>query len=213
MFDRLKKVFAAAPSPAVDGWGQDRGLVFERLPRGDRLAWTGLVDGRAFRMESSPPSRDYIPQYELRLRVALGIPEDVSVMVLNRPLKQQLEARAYDSFTDTVKTTADLKQTEELRWLSMFGEVGWSSLAPDFWMRYAVLSDSREQAQKWLDAPLVAALMKLPLGPDGGQWPMLMSLTRGSLYLRTGHSRSEVSFLDYFHDLARTAAKSAQSLA
>jgi hypothetical protein len=210
MFERLKKVFTSDPAAAMAQWANQHGLTFEKLAKGDRWIWTGQLDGHDFRMESTPASRAYFQGHELRLRVSLGLSEGLSMMVLSRSLKLMLEKMAYESYTDSVQTTASLKLTEEMRWLSMFGEVGWSAMTADFWGRYAVVTDRRDQAQQWLEPSLVSALMEAPLGPNAEQLPMVMMMTRGNLYLRTEHRRQDVGVLKTGWSLAKAAAQSAQ---
>jgi hypothetical protein len=38
---------------------------------------------------------------------------------MNRPLKEALEKRACEKYTDTLQTTADPSLPEEMRWLAM----------------------------------------------------------------------------------------------
>lgn len=209
MFARLKKLFQPDHSAALGAWAERESLRFEQVPTGDRLVWTGQWAGHPLRMESAPPQRDYLRGHELRLRLDLGLSDHWSLMVMNRALKQHLEQAAYSGYTDPVQTTARLKLTEEMRWLSMFGEVGWTRMSPDFWTRFGVLAECREDAQAWLDEALVDALMGLPAADDGQQIPLIMMLTRGRLYLRTQHDRSDSLKLDLFLALAQTAAQSA----
>ena len=68
------------------------------------------------------------------------------VLVMNRPLKEALEKKAYQMFTDQLQTSVDPSLPEEMRWLAMFDEVGWDGLPSEFWTRYAVLTDRREHA-------------------------------------------------------------------
>lgn len=212
MFERLKKLFQQDHSAALAVWARREAFVFEQVPSGDRLVWTGQLAGHPFRMESAPPQRDYLRGHELRLRLDLALSDDWSIMVMNRELNQHLEQAAYSGYTDPVQTTARLKLTEEMRWLAMYREVGWSRMSPDFWARFVVLTEHREDAQAWLSDALVQALMSLPAAPDGQQIPLVMMLTRGRLYLRSQHQREDTLKLDLFLALARRAAQSAQAL-
>ena len=86
----------------------------------------------------------------------------MAVLIPNRPLKEALEKRAHEMYTDTLQTTEDPGLPEEMRWLAIYDEAGWGSLPPEFWVRYAVLAEKREQALAWLDPHLAGLLMNWP---------------------------------------------------
>ena len=89
---------------------------------------------------------------------------------------------------ETLRTTADPSLPEEMRWLAMYDEVGWSSVVPEFWERYTVLADQREHALAWLDGNLAELLLHWPEpGPDA-QTPFILMLLRGKAYLRMQYS-------------------------
>lgn len=212
MLERLSKFLKPDHSAALGAWAKREGLAFEALRSEDRLIWTGHLGGVAMRMESMPPRRDYLSGHELRLRMNLDLPDRLSLMVMSRWLKTRLEQQAYEGYTDKVRTTGNLKLHEESRWLALFGELGWTTMAPDLWARYAVLGDRREEAQAWLEGPLTAGLLAWE-GPEAGAIPLVMMLTRGSLYLRTQHDRFKVQELTRTLELARLASNRAQVFA
>lgn len=113
MLERLSKFLKPDHSAALGAWAKREGLAFETLRSEDRLVWTGHLSGMALRMESMPPRRDYLRGYELRLRMNLGLPDSVSLMVMSRWLKARLEQQAYEGYTDKVRTTGKLKLHEE----------------------------------------------------------------------------------------------------
>ncbi|MDW5441637.1 hypothetical protein [Polaromonas sp. SM01] len=116
---------------------------------------------------------------------------------MNRPLKESLEKRADAVYTDRVQTTADPRLPEEMRWLAMYPEVGWGSLAPEFWERYAVLADQRDHATAWLDRNLAELLLQWPVpGPDA-QTPFFLMLLRGKAYLRMQYSPADMATLQH----------------
>jgi len=212
MLERLSKFLKPDHSAALGAWAKREGLAFETLRSEDRLVWTGHLSGMALRMESMPPRRDYLRGYELRLRMNLGLPDSLSLMVMSRWLKTRLEQQAYEGYTDKVRTTGKLKLHEESRWLALFGELGWTTMAPELWARYAVLGDRREEAQSWLEGPLSAGLLAWE-GADERSVPLVMMLTRGCLYLRTEHERPQVQHLSRTLELAQLAANRAQVFA
>ena len=96
---------------------------------------------------------------ELRARAQLGIDEGRAVLVMNRPLRESLEKKAFKIYTDPLQTSADPNLPEELRWLAMFDELAWDSLSEEFWERYSVLSDSSEAALAWIDPQLAQVML------------------------------------------------------
>lgn len=219
MLVRLSKLFKPDHSAALAAWGRQEGLSFESMRGEDRLVWRARQPGWVLRMESVPPRRPYLRGHELRLRVELGLPEPLALMVMSRWLKLRLEQQAYHGYTETVRTTGKLHLHEESRWLALFGELGWTTMAPDFWARYAVLGERREEAQAWLEGPLSAGLLdweEAAVGRgagDSGRAPLVMMLTRGNLYLRTQHERADAAQLSRVLELARLAAHRAQIFA
>jgi hypothetical protein len=133
----------------------------------------------------------------LRARADLGINPDVAVMIMNRALKEALEKRAYAMYTDTLQTSADPHLPEEMRWLAMYNEVGWSSVLPEFWERYAVLADRREDALAWIDNNLVELLLHWPEPGLDAQTPVILMLLRGKAYLRMHYSPASISTLQH----------------
>ncbi|MGV3571262.1 MAG: hypothetical protein ACO1PB_11745 [Ramlibacter sp.] len=222
MFDRLKKVFQkgapARPEPApsqlgahgpVSEWAASRGMSFSGSSVGHAMTMQGKVGGRSWRMEIGKPTRDYIAGEELRARAELGVSDDVGAMVINRPLKDSLERRAYSMITDTLQTTADPRLPEEMRWLAMYDEIGWEGVPDDFWRRYAVLADSREHAMAWVDAATIALLMSWPEPAPTPQVPFMVVLLRGKCYLRMQYLPPETTTIEHSTAIFTAACESA----
>ncbi|HYW57830.1 MAG TPA: hypothetical protein VE934_12765 [Polaromonas sp.] len=205
MFDRLKKVFAAGAatpdrtgaSDPVSEWAGTQGFNYANEGMGNGFLLTGKVGGKTWKLERGLASRDYIRGEELRARADLGINEDAAVLIMNRPLKEALEKRAYAIYTDTLQTTADPSLPEEMRWLAMYEEVGWNSLQPEFWERYSVLADQRDNALAWIDNNLAEQLLSWPTpGPDA-ETPFILMLLRGKAYLRMQYSPPDIAVLQH----------------
>ncbi|MDP3829130.1 MAG: hypothetical protein Q8Q74_21470, partial [Polaromonas sp.] len=217
MFERLKKVFVrsetqpleAARPDAVSEWASTHGFGYSSQGKGAGCVLTGKVHGKSWKLESGAASRDYIVGEELRARAVLDINEDAAVLIMNRPLKESLEKRAYAIYTDTLQTTADPSLPEEMRWLAMYDEVGWSSVVPEFWERYTVLADRREHALAWLDSNLAELLLHWPEpGPDV-QTPFILMLLRGKAYLRMQYSPPSIATLQHAAIVYTSACESA----
>lgn len=221
MFDRLRKAFHfdardrvdTVPSQHSHGpvseWAASRGMSFSSAAIGSTVTMQGKVGGRSWKMELGRPSRDYIAGEELRARAELAVDDDVGALIINRPLKDALERRAYSMITDTLQTTADPRLPEEMRWLAMYDELGWEGPPEAFWARYAVLADTRETALAWVDDALVKQLTSWPEPAPLPQVPFMVVLLRGKCYLRMQYLPAETSTLDHATDVFISACESA----
>ncbi|MDB5956224.1 MAG: hypothetical protein JWP60_2832 [Ramlibacter sp.] len=221
MFDRIKKAFQRDTKERGDGapsthahdhvseWAASRGMTFSSATLGSTVSMQGRVGGRPWKMELGRPSRDYINGEELRARAELGVFEDVGAMIINRPLKESLERRAYSMITDTLQTTADPRLPEEMRWLAMYDEIGWEGPPEAFWARYAVLSDKRENALAWVDDHLIGLLMSWPEPAPAAQVPFMIVLLRGKCYLRMQHQPNQMATLDHVTEIFTSACDGA----
>lgn len=224
MFDRIKKVFArdakgraepAASQPAagshgpVSEWAASRGMSYSSGALSSAVSMQGKVGGRPWKMELGRATRDYINGEELRARAELGVSDDIVGMIINRPLKDTLERRAYSMITDTLQTTASPNLPEEMRWLAMYDEIGWEGVQEGFWKRYAVLSDRRETALAWVDNGLVDLLMQWPDPAPGPQVPFILVLLRGKCYLRMQYLPAETTTLEHAATIFTSACESA----
>ena len=205
MFERLKKAFGQAdaePGPpvvatGVSEWAVTKGFAFTGDGAGRAFALTGKIGDKPWKLERCKSSRDYIRGEELRARAELQLNDDVSVLIMNRPLKEALEKRAYEMFTDTLQTTADPSLPEEMRWLAMYPEAGWDSLAPEFWKRYSVLAEKREDALTWIDSHLADLLMHWPEPSPDEQVPLMLMILRGKAYLRMQYTPADMPTLEH----------------
>lgn len=196
----------------VSGWANSQGLDFDRLADGTGFGLIGTVDGRPWRMEQSPASRDFIVGAELRARAELGLPQHLAIMLINRPLKEALEKRVYEQVTDGVQTTLDLALPEEARWLALYDQVGWNTAPMAFWDQYAVVADSRAHAQQWLDGPLMDLLQAWPTSAVQQATPFILQVQRGRVYLRMEYPQTDIPTLRHAVAVFTQACVSAQLL-
>ena len=223
MFDRLKKTlslpsFLGSAEPTQSGqllpdspifkWASSRGYSYIG-GQGESFTMIGKIAEKAWKLECGPTSRDYISGNELRARAELEINEDIAVMVMNRSLKQVLEKRAYQMYTDTLQTVVEPNMPEEMRWLSTYPEVGWSGAPPQLWERYAIQAEERSHAIAWLTPALVDLLLSLPLTSSNGQLPFILMLLRGKAYLRTQYTSANLETLDHTALIFTAACESA----
>lgn len=222
MFDRLKKVFHTPEKPAagpaaresdptdpISEWANTRGLSYTGFGEGKGFAMTGQIAGKPWKLERGKSSRDYIRGEELRARAELKVNDEASVLIMNRPLKEALEKKAYQMYTDTLQTTADPSLPEEMRWLAMYPEVGWDSIGKPFWARYSVLADQREHALAMVDPALAKLLMSWPEPAPDDQVPFMLMLLRGKAYLRMQYTPADMPTLEHAALLFTSACESA----
>lgn len=222
MFDRLKKVLGTPGKPEtqpsvqplgpldpVAEWAGGLGFTHEGFGEGKGFALSGKVSGKPFKLERGRSSRDYIRGEELRARGELKVNDDVSVLIMNRPLKDALEKKAYEMYTDTLQTTADPSLPEEMRWLAMYPEAGWDGVPEGFWDRYSVLADQKEQAQQFVNAQVAELLMSWPKPAPDDQVPFILMILRGKSYLRMQYTPADLPTLQHAMLVFTTASQAA----
>jgi hypothetical protein len=221
MFERIKRAFvkeakSEAPPSAlhagpVSEWAATQGFGFSIDDSGQNIALEGKVGNRPWRLQLGRPSRNYIFGEEVRARAELGVDESVAVLVMNRPLKEALEKRAYELYTNELQTSVDTTLPEEMRWLAMYDEVGWDSLPSEFWARFSVLTDNREAALAMLDAHLADIMLTWPSPGPSAEVPFLVLLLNGKAYLRMEYSPADLLTLQHAARIFTTMCESALS--
>ena len=223
MFDRIKKALAtsvkssSAPGGAssqqqhgpMSEWAATQGFGFSVEGRAQEVSLEGKVSGKPWRMQLGRPTRNYILGEELRARAELGVRDDVAVLVMNKPLKEALEKKAYSIYTDPLQTSMDAELPEEMRWLAMFKEARWEGPSKDFWSRYSVLTDRRENAMAWIEPQLAMMMMDWPTPGPSAEVPFLILLLRGKSYLRMEYSPAGMPTLRHASLIFQTSCKSA----
>ena len=69
----------------------------------------------------------YIAGHELRLRIALGLPPDLQMLVMTRSLKETLENEAYEHAVQSTRTQVGTTGAEEMRWLALFPKISFGA--------------------------------------------------------------------------------------
>ncbi len=180
----------------VSNWASLQGWNYSKRSDGrGGYQLEGKVGQKIWRMEQGKPSRDFIKGCELRGRAELDIRDDVAVLIMNRHLKNDLEKRAYAQYTDSIQTIADPNMPEEMRWLSIYEEVGWEGLGDPFLNNYAILANDRDTAMLWLDQEIVDALLSWPEFDPAS--PKILMLLRGKAYLRMQYSQDDMPTLEH----------------
>ena len=221
MFDRIKKAFTKesrtdaqppvqdeGPYAPIADWANAEGFHFSLMSHG--FALEGPLAGKPCRVEVGKPSRKYVIGEELRGRAELGVDPDVMLLLMNRPLKDQLVRQAYAQFTDSLQTSVDGNLPEEVRLLAMFEELGWDSIPRAFWSRYSVVADDRARASAWLDAGIAQQLLDWPAPAPAAELPFMLMLLRGKAYLRMQHGPVHLPTLSHAMQVFGAVSESAQ---
>ena len=219
MFAVFKKVSEASPwrrarSAPLAKWADDHALSFNPLV-GGAYALTGRWHDRSVRIQCQETSRPFIQGMELMARADLGLKQEGSVVVMNRKLKDVLEAQSralYSQYTDDLQTMAGVVP-DEVRWLSMYRDAGWTGPDRLFWARYAVLTDSPDTARRWIDSETEQRLMDWP-DPVSDETPVMLMLQRGKTYMRmqidrTGDTRTALHAFGLFDRASQRALEMA----
>ena len=216
MLDALKRWMGGdPPGPdwrAVSDWARQRGARFKRVRESDGFVVDGLLDGRAWRLEWGPPQRAYIEGQELRLRMELGLRQDLQMLLLSRPLMETLERWTFETYTEGMQTRIDVSTPEEMRWLAMFPKV--TLAAPkELKSRFAAVAASPSTAAAWIDGQVSERLAGLVRGPLADEPPLVLMTLRGRLYLRLELAEPEVATIEAMVGLFETAAAQALKVA
>lgn len=187
MLDGLKRLFSRAPAPGREwdelaDWAKAREHHF-RPVRGEDGGF--IIDGRLgaqpWRLEWGPSQRPYVEGAELRIRAEMGLPSDLQVLVLDRPLQAAMEKAVFDQYVESVQTQIDNQTPPEMRWLVMYGKLAGAELG-GLRERFSAVTPAKPWLLAWLDGPLTAGLLAAPI--TAGQ-PMVLMIARGRITLRT----------------------------
>ena len=199
---------AAAKRGNASEWASMQGLAYtEKNGKGYQM--DGQIKGKPWKLEQGKPSRDFIKGIELRARGEMGVNEDIAVMIMTRSLKNELDKRAFSLYTDTLQTQVDPHLPEEMRWLSMYEEVGWEDLGQAFLEQYAILADARANAASWIKSELVSQLLAWPSREPNV--PRVLMVLRGKVYLRMQINEGDIPTLEHATRVFTTACEAAIS--
>ena len=235
MFQRLKKALGATKAPntaltadednllasntdVCDDAGTPALLQFNSQ-NGQRVEWRkssavsfgiqGKLSDKPWKLERAAASRNYISGEEIRGRADIAVDPQANIVIMNRPLKELLEKRAYALYTDSVETEASPTLMEEMRWLALYPEVGWERLPDSFWNCYAVMASDRAQAMAWVTPELAKLLTGWPEQATNANVPFILMVMRGKAHLRMQLTPTGANTLDHISHVFTAAAQSA----
>ncbi len=169
----------------------------------------GMLDDKPWKLERAAASRNYISGEEIRGRADIAVDRQATIVIMNRPLKELLEKRAYALYTDSVETHAGPTLMEEMRWLAMYPEVGWERCPDSFWKRYAVMANNRALAISWVTDALAELLTSWPEPATDANVPFILMVMRGKAHLRMQLTPAGSDTLEHLTDVFTMAAQSA----
>jgi hypothetical protein len=213
MLGALKNLFSnaslgASPYAAVSAWAQRRGHVFKRARDAEGFAIDGTLEDKAWRFEWGPPQRPYIVGNELRARMELGLPEDLQMLLLSRPLLEALERETYERFTLSNQTELGDSQPDEVRWLVMFPKISLSA-HKGVRTRFGGVSNVEGEGLSWIEGPLAKELLHATQSMLASEPPFVMTTLRGRLYLRLQLATPDADDIAEALGLLETAASEA----
>lgn len=187
MLDSIKKLLGSAGPKAdwgdLSDWAERAGHVFKRAKDDAGFVIDGSFDGQPWRLEWGPPQRDYLGAPELRIRMELGLPADLQMLVISRALMEQLDRRMYEESVQETRTRIDSATPEEVRWLVMFRPV---DLTPFRAVRakFGAVAAIPEAGFAWIEGPLAQVLERASSQLLRLEPPFLLMTHRGKAYLR-----------------------------
>lgn len=203
---------AARSQAAVAAWARRRGHACKREQSGRGFVIDGRLEDHGWRLEWGPSQRPYIAGQELRARIDLGLPRDLDLLVMSRPLMEHLERLAYEDYTRSNQTVFGNATPEEARWLVMLAkfDMPGSAVLGD---RFGGVAGSAKEGVRWLDGSLGHALERAASTLLAGQ-PTFVLMTPGtSVLLRMGLDRADEAAIATALELFETAGTEALRVA
>lgn len=197
---------------ALHAWARQRGWTAKRVRDDEGVVIEGHFHGTPWRMEWGTPQRAYLLDRELRLRMELGLPPSLQMMITSRALAEELEQAAYAMFTQDMQTQIDSGMPEEMRWLAMFPKIQTAALKP-LRSRYSAVANAAGPLNQWLEGDLAAQLELSARTWLGQEQPLMLMTLRGRLYLRLEALQPDAATLDGVLALYEAAARSVLGVA
>lgn len=187
MLDAIKRWLTSEPPPSgweeVAAWAKKQGFPFKTTKDGEGFVIEGSFAERPWRLEWGPPQRSYIGTHELRIRMELGLPAAMQMMLMSRALMETLERETFERYTEGMQTQIDVSTPEEMRWLAMFPKAA-PALGRELRALVGVVANEPQVGVQWVDGLLAQRLEAVAPALLHGQAPLLLMTLRGRLYLR-----------------------------
>lgn len=214
MLEALRRLLSKAPTPPdlapLRSWAQAHGHDLRRVHAAEGCVIEGFDGAQAWRIEWGASQRSYIAGHELRMICELGLPRDLLVLVLNRELMESLEKSAFEQYVQSVQTRIDTDTPFEVRWLVMFPKLSGAELGR-LHERYAAVGSARPWLLQWLGGALGDALAAT-LDDADAQEPVVLTVGRGRLTLRTAMPEPDAAALERWFALFQPALREARRI-
>lgn len=198
MLDAFKKLISRQPPGPqwreVAEWAKSNKLGFKRESEGVGFVVDGGMESKPWRLEWGPPQRLYIEGHELRLRMELGLSQNLQMLLLSQPLLETLERQTFERFTESTQTVIDGATPEEMRWLAMFPKVPFKG-SKEVRMRFGLVGNVPAEAASWVEGALAHQLEEAAAGFLKNEPPFVLMLLRGRAYLRMQLPEPEVQLM------------------
>ncbi len=187
MLDAIKRWLTSEPPPSgweeIAAWTKKQGFPFKTTKDGDGFVIEGGFAERPWRLEWGPPQRSYIATRELRIRMELGLPASMQMMLMSRPLMETLERETFERYTEGMQTQIDVSTPEEMRWLAMFPKAA-PAFGRELRALVGVVANDPQVGVQWADGLLAQRLEAVAQTLLSDPSALLMMTLRGRLYLR-----------------------------
>ena len=216
MLESIRSFFSRTPldaeANAIAAWARTRGCHWKREKDGDGFAIDGHLDSTPWRLEWGTPQRPYIFGRELRMRMALGLPPDLQMMVMSAALRESLEKAAFDDAVQSNQTQVGDEAAEETRWLVLFPRI---TFAGSKVLRgaFAGVSSLPHEGPAWLEGALAQALERATTSWLQARPPFLLMTLRGKIYLRLQLGAADAIDIAAAVELFETAGRAAMRVA
>lgn len=216
MLDALKRLISRHPPPVawldIAQWAKTRHAELKRVKDEEGFVIEGMLDLKPWRLEWGPPQRQYIEGQELRLRMNVGLPPDLQMLVLSHSLAETLESSTFQRFTETTQTLVDSDSPEETRWLVMFPQAPFKA-SRMVRAKFNLVGSSSLEAASWLEGELATQLETAAETFLKSAPPFMVMVLRGRVYLRLQLAEPTVATLAQVVELFETAVSQAVRMA
>lgn len=187
MLESLRQLWSRRPKAAdlapMRAWAQSKGFDLRPVREGEGCMIEPMVPNPAWRIEWGPTQRSYIEGRELRIIGDVGVPRELVAMLLTRPLQETMEKLVFEQYVEDVQTRLDTQSPPEMRWLVLYAKLPDADLGA-LRDRYAAVGNLKTWLSRWMSGELADALTAT-LGSTDGSEPMVLTVARGRMTLRT----------------------------
>jgi hypothetical protein len=228
MLDAFKRLIVPADDPfdpkALQAWSRVRRFQSQHDRNTQTTTVQGLYDGQRWVGEFGPAQRSYLGASEWRLRMELGVPGSVQMLLASQGMAREIDLLALqpqggedepheDDLAALLPDAPAHKPAppEELQWATLFPRFNLAAV-PSLRERYVLMAARLDHARLWLQDDLVTLLEQWQANPATAELPVLLMTLRGRLHLRVATKRCDPAMLQHSVALFEAAARHAVSV-